>query len=347
MGIRVATVALLLMAAGGCQREPAQQSTPAEPQRRSAPRPQPQPREVRTVRSIDPATIAPGTLALPNKLGTVKFAVIGDSGRGNAPQYDVAAQMVSYRKDFRYAFVIMNGDNLYEGPATADDYRDKFERPYAQLLSDGVKFYAVLGNHDDPREIHYAPFNMNGQRYYTFDPPEDPVTRLLTHVRFFALDTVTLDRAQLRWLREQFARSSADWKICFFHHPLYTSGRYVRGSRAYRIALEPMFREYGVDAVFSGHEHFYMRSKLESGIQYFVSGGAGSLRYGDSGPSPVAARAFDTDYHFMLVEIERDALWFQAIARTGRTVDAGTLSRRDATSSTDTAARPQSGVRVP
>ena len=346
MGIRLALVALLL-SLGACQREasPAA-STPAEPQQ-SVPRPAPQPPEARRVRAIDPASVAPGALAVPNKIGSVKFAVIGDSGRGNSPQYDVAAQMVSYRKDFHYSFVIMTGDNLYEGPATAVDYRDKFEKPYAALIDDGVKFFAVLGNHDDPREIHYAPFNMNGQRYYTFDPPEDPVTRLLTDVRFFALDTVTLDRAQLRWLRQQLAASTADWKICFFHHPLYTSGRYVRGSRAYRLLLEPVFRQYGVDAAFSGHEHFYMRSTLEHGIQYFVSGGAGSLRYGDSGPSPIAARAFDTDYHFMLVEIEGDRLWFQAIARTGRTVDAGVLSRRELTSSTDTAARPRSDARVP
>jgi hypothetical protein len=104
--------------------------------------------------------------------------------------------------------------------------------------------------------------------------------------------------------------------------------------------------------VFSGHEHFYMRSQLQNGIQYFVSGGAGSLRYGDSTPSPLVARAFDSDYHFMLVEIERDALSFQAISRTGETVDSGTLFRRapssaGTTSPTGTAAPQRSVVPVP
>jgi hypothetical protein len=87
-----------------------------------------------------------------------------------------------------------------------------------------------------------------------------------------------------------------------------------------------------VDAVFSGHEHIYQRTELQSGIQYFVSGGAGSLRRGDATAASYVARSFDTDYHFMLIEIEDEALHFQAISRTGETIDAGTLyqNRRDA-----------------
>ena len=44
----------------------------------------------------------------------------------------------------------MLGDNIYEGPASPDDYLHKFEEPYAELLEAGVDFYAALGNHDDP-----------------------------------------------------------------------------------------------------------------------------------------------------------------------------------------------------
>ncbi len=86
-----------------------------------------------------------------------------------------------------------------------------------------------------------------------------------------------------------------------------------------------MLTRHGVNAVFSGHEHIYQRSNLQHGIQYFVSGGAGSLRRGDGVAAPYVARSYSEDYHFMLVEIEDDALHFQAIARSGETIDAGTL----------------------
>ena len=259
-----------------------------------------------------------GTLHLPSNLTSVKFAVIGDSGRGTPPQHEVAAQMVRFRESFPYQFVLMLGDNIYEGPATADDYRRKFEEPYRGLLDAGVEL-------DDPRQIAYQPFNMNGERYYTFAPPVDVVTKIATRVEFFAIDSSNLDGQQLRWLDQRLGASTAEWKIVFLHHPLYTSGRYTRSSRAHRWALEPMFVRHGVDAVFSGHEHIYQRAALQHGIQYFISGAAGSLRLGDGSVASYIAKTYDNDYHFMLIEIDGDDMHFQAINRTGETIDAGTL----------------------
>ena len=101
---------------------------------------------------MTPRAFPAGWLALPSRPDSVKFAVIGDSGRGWAPQHEVARQMAAYREQFPFDFVLMAGDNIYEGPATPEDYRVKFEEPYAALLADGVRFYAVLGNHDDPEQ---------------------------------------------------------------------------------------------------------------------------------------------------------------------------------------------------
>jgi hypothetical protein len=290
----------------------------------SAPMPPP-PRAV--VEAVPIAGLAPATLTLPNSPNSVKFAVIGDSGRGNQAQRDVAAQMVRYHERFAFPFVIMVGDNLYEGPATAEDYRAKFEEPYAPLLAEGVQFFAALGNHDDRQEVNYEPFNMRGRRYYRFAPPGNLVARITTPVQFFALDSTYLDREQLGWLDAELAASPADWKIVFLHHPIYTSGRYRAAAFANRSTLESTFRRRQVNAVFSGHEHIYQRTTLQNGIQYFISGGAGSLRPGDGAPAPYIARTYSANYHFMLVEIEGEAMHFQAISRTGATIDAGRLRR--------------------
>lgn len=295
-------------------------------------------RQEPVVSAIDISPVSPGALTLPNRAASVKFAVIGDSGRGTPPQHEIAAQMTAYRDDFPFAFVLMLGDNVYEGPASPDDYRRKFEEPYRYLLDQGVRFYAALGNHDDPRQVRYPLFNMDGERYYSFSPPEDLLAKIATRVEFFALDSTNLDRTQLRWLEQRLDASPAEWKVCFFHHPLYTSGRYRSSSRGFRLILEPLLVRHEVDVVFSGHEHIYERTELQSGIQYFVSGGAGSLRRGDATPASYIARSFDTDYHFMLIEIDDDALHFQAISRTGATIDAGTLYK-DARDASDAARR--------
>jgi hypothetical protein len=277
-----------------------------------------------TVREVQPAR---GALALPVREGSVRFAVIGDSGRGDAAQHQVAAQMVAWRERFPYTFVLMLGDNIYP-PHAPDDYQKKFEEPYRPLLDAHVEFYAAIGNHDEPDEINYKGFNMDGRRYYTFREGEQSLKGLAgAGVRFFVLDSRAFDRDQLAWLKKELNGSNSRWKIVYFHHPLYTSGRYQTGARALRAALEPILVDGDVDVVLSGHEHFYERLVPQRGIAYFISGGAGSLRRGDIRPSPLTARGFDTDFHFMMMEVSGDELWFQAIGRTGETIDAGVVTR--------------------
>jgi 3',5'-cyclic AMP phosphodiesterase CpdA len=179
---------------------------------------------------------------------------------------------------------------------------------------------------------------MDGDRYYTFGPPGDLAARLVTGAQFFAIDSTWLDPGQLLWLRDQLSRSNARWKIAFLHHPIYTTGRYAAASRGHRWALEPLFADGGVHVVFSGHEHIYQRSVVQRGVQYFVSGGAGSLREGDGAQSGPIARTYSEDYHFMLIEIDGDDLHFQAISRRGLTIDAGRLTR--STNAVDTSDRP-------
>ena len=274
----------------------------------------------------EPAAQPGKVLRLPKRPGSIRFAAIGDAGRGNRPQYDIAARMRAFREEFDFAFVVMLGDNVYDG-GTPEDYRQKFELPYAPLLDDDVEFYAVIGNHDDVNQPSYGPFHMDGHRYYTFEPDAPFLSDVLrTRVRFFMLDTEGLDQRQLAWLDRELGRSDAPWEIPVFHRPIYTSGRYSAPARIFRAALEPIFVRHGVRVALSGHEHFYERTEPQQGITYFISGAAGSLRAGDARFSPLTARAFDSDYSFMLFEIAGDELFYQSISRTGHSVDSGSIA---------------------
>jgi len=268
------------------------------------------------------------TLTLPLKDDSVRFAVVGDVGRDSKGRSDVAKQVAAFHDEFPFNFVILLGDNVYGaiGPA---DVRTKFEAPYKPLLDAGVVFHAVLGNHDNPNVRFYELFNMGGERYYTFRASKGGITKLTEGgVRFFALDTGYLDKPQLDWLEKELSSSTSDWKILFFHHPLYSSGGTHGSALEARAVLEPLFVRYGVSAAFSGHDHLYERSKPQKGgIVYWVSGGGGSLRTGDLRVTDTTAKGFDRDYHFMIVEIAGDELYYQAISRTGATIDSGLLRR--------------------
>lgn len=250
---------------------------------------------------------------------SVRFAAIGDMGTGEAPQYELAARMVTVRRTMPFDFVIMLGDNIYGGNTPAD-YVAKFEAPYKALLNSGVTFYASLGNHDSPTQRTYTPFHMDGQQYYTYRKG---------HVQFFALDSTYMNPKQLAWLEQELRDSDADWKIPYFHHPLYSSAAYHGPSLELRVALEPLFVRYGVQVVFAGHEHVYERVKPQHGVTYFIEGASGQLRKGNlRKSSSMTAAGYDKDLSFILIDITGDVLSFRAISRTGVTVDSGSIPRK-------------------
>ncbi|HXE79568.1 MAG TPA: metallophosphoesterase [Vicinamibacterales bacterium] len=256
--------------------------------------------------------------SLPCEEGSTRFGVIGDSGTGGREQYEIARMLEAARQRCAFDFVIMLGDNLY-GRERAKDYEQKFERPYKALLDAGVMFYASLGNHDDPTQVNYKLFNMDGRRYYTFT--KGPI-------QFFVLDSTYMDPAQLDWLAAELQESTARWKISYFHHPLYSSGRRHGSELDLRQLVEPLFIQHGVDVVFAGHEHVYERIHPQNGIYHFTSGAAAKLRKGNlKRNSPLTAAGFDQDRSFMVVEVTDDELHFQAISRKGEIVDSGVIPR--------------------
>jgi hypothetical protein len=258
------------------------------------------------------------TLKLPMKDGSLRFAVIGDTGTGDSKQRAVAQKLIASRHQFPFGFVVMLGDNLY-GTDSPSSFVKKFEEPYKPLLDGGVKFYAALGNHDDPNQRYYKPFNKNGERFYTFKPKPG--------VRFFALDSNYMDQKQVQWLDKELAASGSDWKICFFHHPPYSSGEKHGSNQVIREHLEPVFLKYGVNVVLTGHEHFYERLKPQKGVAYFIVGNSAKLRRGNLGVTKITEKGYDEGYSFMLVEIVDDEFHFQTIAQDGQTIDHGVIRR--------------------
>ena len=246
---------------------------------------------------------------------SLKLAVVGDAGNGSQPQYEVGRQMWTSWAAFPFEFVVAVGDNMYDRQEP-EDFVTKFQEPYQPLLTAGVRFFGVLGNHDKQENRFYPGFNMGGERYYTF---------VRQHVRFVMLDTNLMDPKQLAWAEQTLRDAPEAWKIVCFHHPLYSDGGRHGSNVELRVLLEPLLVRYGVSVVFAGHEHIYERTVPQKGITYFVEGSSGQLRKGDLHRSALTAAGFDQDQTFMLVELRGDEMSFRTISRTGVTVDSGVI----------------------
>jgi len=117
------------------------------------------------------------------------FGAIGDSGEVTQGLLGVAREMRTYHRDrAKFDFVLMLGDNIYSD-GIGRGLPKVFEAPFADLLSAGVQFYAVLGNHDIRRgtelQIQYPAWNMNGRRFYSFSKGDGLI-------EFFGLDSTAL-----------------------------------------------------------------------------------------------------------------------------------------------------------
>ena len=252
---------------------------------------------------------------------------MGDFGTGERDEYNVAAQMLEVHRRSPIDLVLAVGDNIYPN-GSARYFVKHFEEPFAGLLKEHVKFYAVLGNHDVEEgrndQLHYPLFNMDGSNYYI-------LSRGNGLVDFFMLDTTNCDVTQVTWLENSLRTSRAIWKVAAMHHPLYSSGKKHGSDLRLRKLLEPLFTRYHVQVVFAGHDHVYERTKPQQGIQYFITGAGGKMRRGDINlKSELRAVSYDDDNSFMLIEVDENEMSFKSISEKGQVVDSGTILQKAA-----------------
>jgi 3',5'-cyclic AMP phosphodiesterase CpdA len=271
--------------------------------------------------AVKAANINITATAIENK-SLLRFVSVADTGTGDKGQYSVAKAMTNYHSKNPYDLVILAGDNIYNN-GEMEKIEAVFERPYAALLKQNVKFQAVLGNHDirtangEP-QLKYPGFNMKG-RYYTFRQDA---------VQFFGLDTnVNADwKNQLAWLEKELSSSDAPWKIVFGHHPVYASGVY--GSNPDFInKFTPLFQKYNVQLYINGHEHHYERTRSINGTTYLICGaGAGNRPVGRNDWTEYST----SDLSFATYEVYKDKIKVTGIDTKNRVFDKGIIPLKSA-----------------
>jgi beta propeller repeat protein len=156
--------------------------------------------------------------------------------------------------------------------------------------------YPVFGNHDWYESCnwlghcHYYPYNFlqafslpNNEFYYSFDYGNCHIIGLDNSREdgIPSYETVWLDQ-ELATFRSNI-KNINKWLIVYMHKPPYSVGH--SGSdgetQAYWV---PLFRDYKVDLVLSGHEHCYERI-FKDGIYYIVTGLAGGRPQETPSPS--------------------------------------------------------------
>ncbi len=147
------------------------------------------------------------------------------------------------------------------------------------------------------------------------------------------------------WLAADLSPPAAggiDWKIVFFHYPLFSSGPHG-GALDLRADLMPLFEAGGVDLVLSGHDHDYERTfplaggspvdvpqepdyRDPGGPVFVVTGGGGRELYLKTTDNPFTA-SFHSEHHLLLVEVAGRSLQLEAIRSDGVVLDSATITK--------------------
>lgn len=210
-------------------------------------------------------------------------------------------------------------------------------------LTYSTPLYTAIGNHE---YINFAnskagyeqeltlPVNAGadagtyGEHYYSFTNGD-------TH--FIALSTeITGEQGmitgnQKTWLQSDLAANTSKWTVVFMHRPLF-SGAHTgdpwvdaanTAGQLNKTEIHNLFVANGVDVVFEGHDHYYLRHE-QDGIQYIITGGGGAPLY--TVPTLGAGDVFGvSSYEHVKVEETPNAFRVSAINSSGVTLESFTL----------------------
>jgi 3',5'-cyclic AMP phosphodiesterase CpdA len=268
------------------------------------------------------------------------FAAFGDFGKQTESQQRLRDQMV--RDSFR--FLVTTGDNAYDA-GRYTEFDTKVFQIYGSLFSK-VAVFPTLGNHDYATsngapylDLFSLPRNAwrasDQERYYSFDYGNVHVVALDTNTPLNTTDSAAGDD-MFDWLRDDLSRTTQPWTIAVVHHAPYSTGAHGSDSRV-RSKLVPIFEQYGVDLVLSGHDHIYQRTKPlragqvtpvgQGGIVYVVTGAGSAANYGcGSADWLVVAYCAKSYGIYNRIHVNGSQITVEAIDDTGTVRDRFTLS---------------------
>lgn len=283
--------------------------------------------------------------------------ITGDKGT-SANAVNVNTQMAAQNADLSLTV----GDLIYSPLDSVTHTWFEQQQVYAQ----SSPLMPAWGNHEtstaDPAysamRAHFAmPTSATStERYFSYNVGN---THFL-HVDSNTDDSTATSSPQYAFVQSDLAAASTNtnilWNVVLFHHNIYSpGGDHPDTETPTRANLQPLFDQYGVDVVFTGHNHYYSRSMpmansivikdsqnstsspeayvfnhSNHGQPYVLTGGGGQTKDPcPTPPYPTYIIRCDSTYSFAKMTIVDGLLTVQAINASGTLMDDGFTITKD------------------
>jgi len=271
------------------------------------------------------------------------FYIYGDTRAHPEVQNDITGRILTEINNDpnSQTFCLITGDCVTHGRTEADWQDQFFNTSYSnnETLKSMVPYIIARGNHENYDANYnngyattfykYWPYNFasgstNGDdMYYSIDYGPVHIV-VLDQYDNSSFDPAQLSSAQLSWLQNDLANSNKTWKFILLHEPGWTAKSTSKSEHGNNTDvqnnIQPLCLQYGVKAVFGGHNHYYAHCKVDS-VNHFTLGGGGAPLYSPSYTSGGVIVYAEKTYHFMKVQIQGNNARLTAIKPDGSVIE--------------------------
>ena len=282
--------------------------------------------------------------------GAVKLMLLGDTGRGNLIQNQIATLL---RREKPEA-VMIAGDIVY--PDFRPNYEDFRHFSIYKDQMKSVPFFTTIGNHDLYQgDTHYinafhlptnnlpslglkhpeVPYRFSGtEHFYSFDAGDAHISVLYNP--WYAHHNFSKDTNQLHWLTNDLAKTSKPWKLLLMHFPVASSsghgwssydGNAQPDTFDFGNTIYPIAAKYKIDLMMAGHAHAFEKFNPVAGCIPVISGAGGANPYSFYRFFPGALQYWQKN-NAARISIKEDQLKLEALDTNGEVFDWFVINRK-------------------
>lgn len=211
--------------------------------------------------------------------------------------------------------MVANGNDLIQWKTFKDIALDKF-------IEYKINFYSSLGNHEGDGKNYLEILKLPGnERFYSINE---------LGINFIILDNtsdISENSEQYKFLTDELKKiDKTKVNAVVMHYPVINSGRHS-GHNELKNLLHPLFKESGIDIVFSGHDHNYEKLQKD-GVYYIVTGGGGAPLY-DLKKKDESSLLFIKEYHFCKLYFVENILNIEVIDINSKVIDKFSINKNN------------------
>jgi len=255
------------------------------------------------------------TIPVYAQSGTGTFAVYGDSRTNHDTHRKIADLIVKAHPE-----AVFHTGDMVDRAKSASDWA--FFNDITAEMRAKAEFFPAIGTHDNDTAFFFRNFPyLAPKRWYSVERGG---------VHFIVLDCYSKlepGSPQYGWLEANLkaAGNKTGFTAVILHNALYSSGYHLPEPKLVQD-LVPLLEKYGVDIVFSGHDHHYERS-YRNNIYYIISGGGGAELRGRKRANPYS-QVFQKLNHFCLISVTGKAMKIDVYDINSKLIDSFKLNKR-------------------